>query len=391
MSLDREPAIAYNGSYLAPTQVAEGCIRYFRAGLSSSEEHSITVTGHDPNKFITVDWIQLIQVSQSSGGGGAGGGGNGGSQPSPGSNTKKSSSAGVIAGGIVGGTTALLAALGLFFFLRRRRRSIVSPTPFAAGTREGSDGHSEKLEAGAITGEAFPAAHLAHNNDSGVLGSGPASGTVATGPSTPAPSSGGMYGQVHSTSSFPSYSPSSPTRSHHQPSPAYAPSSESRSRDATIAPASVTSSNSTSNSHPSEKQGNSESARVPVARRVPPSVMTGSTAPLSSLVEVEQSSTPSSDRQRSNSEGGSHTTGNMAAALSQVSRDVNRILTQLGSLRITPGEPVDEDHPVLDEIQSITHVQPSAGRTRAPSHDEVVDEAEPPQYEDHHDVGQHHR
>lgn len=105
--------------------------------------------------------------------------------------------------------------------------------------------------------------------------------------------------------------------------------------------------------------------------------MTGTTGPLPSLLEVDQASQQTTP--------GSGTTGGVAATLSQVSRDVNRILTQLGSLRITPGETIDENHPVMDEIQS----HPGVGR--AGSHD-AEDEAEPPEYDEDHGTappGQH--
>jgi hypothetical protein len=59
--------------------------------------------------------------------------------------------------------------------------------------------------------------------------------------------------------------------------------------------------------------------------------------------------------------------------LTQISQEVNRILTHLGRLRITPGEPVEED----DLVPHQAH----------PIHDPVIDDGtSPPEYGEH----QHH-
>lgn len=106
--------------------------------------------------------------------------------------------------------------------------------------------------------------------------------------------------------------------------------------------------------------------------------MTGTTGPLPSLLETDQGNYAASQA--------SGPGGGVAATLSQVSRDVNRILTQLGSLRITPGETIDENHPVMEEI----HPRPNDS---GPASHGVEDEAEPPDYDDQQGSlpsGQHH-
>ena len=430
VSLDSEAPVSYNGSYQASTQVAEGCVRYLRTGLNISEPHAITVTANDADHWTTVDWVQLVQASGTnnnnstepgspSGSGGDGGGGDGGGdggsggsggsgsgsggsgsgsgggspQPTPGG--KNGLSAGIIAGAVLGGVVALCLLLVLFLVVCRRRRKppVTTPVSYKVDLDDGgSPRRFEKIEIDGPVGVAEVMDTPSSFNRGGSLSEGNFSRSglsraptfTITTDFSPSMSSSDMYRNVNTSSSSSPSNPNSPTT----PSP-YSPfqypiSQFSSTRGSTIPYSTVTPSSLVSSTdrsdyrRPSGKRGafppstTSSTRRTPSSRRYYPSIRTDTSGNLPSLLEADDGHGPYVERPLPNIPG-SPPRG-MAAALSLVSRDVNRILTQLGHLRITPGEEIDENHPVLDEIHPHHGHHPREPRDR--------DSVQPPEYDD---------
>ena len=359
VSIDSEAPVAYNGSYVADSFVAEECVRFYRSGLTA-QQHSITVTQDDPNRWTTLDWIQLVQVSGAAGGSPAG---NGSSSSGGGSK----SNAGAIAGGVVGGLIVILLVLAFSIYRRRRSRTAQARALAGSDSEFGSEG---KIESGA-----------GHSSE---LTSG-AGAAAAIGP------------EGSAASSFPYYPPSSPAA---QTAPSVPESGAALEiprpvRDRDYALDEKREDGSSTLAAPASTRGGLSGSMMTGSgttnTRIPPSLVESdpfnapSSAPSPapptmtdlSTSDDRSSPSPSSAPGSGSGSGSGQGQGGVAATLTQVSRDVNRILTQLGHLRITPGEDVDEYHPVMDEIhpQSQINLVPGHGA----GHD-LDDGTEPPEY-----------
>ena len=188
---------------------------------------------------------------------------------------------------------------------------------------------------------AFPP--VPFDQDSGVLGSGPPSRTTATRGDSPSISS------AAGRSPSDSFRPLLPGLAVANPSPTGSPLATQTTFPSTLYP--VTGVAPGRRSYGSDVKPESLSSNLAPSQQPgqPPSILHSDSQP--------------------NSNNG------VAVTLTQVSQDVNRILSQLGHLRITPGEVIDETHPIMDEITPAPATGGQGGRARGDD-----DEMEPPEY-----------
>jgi len=391
VSIDSEPATTYNGTWDTPTAVAEGCVRFLRSDLNPTKQHAITITVTGTG-YVNVDYFQLFTVP---GGGTIGGGPStlSSSSPSktasppsetttrlPSTSHNASPNVGAIAGAVIGGIGVIVIALILFFVWRRRKykkERTIKPLPLSdKETLDGEEGSSAGSAAALGASHAGPDLY---RTGAAARRSGPERPKInpdsnpqlqLNAPQTDyaaSPVDGGSGTGGNMTQQ------SSPT--HTSPQGNFNPSSfDYRPPEKALTTTS---------------RGTLPSSRVlgPASETGPPRVKPSLSGDLARVAEggshnhsSSSSSYPMGSVSDESSRRGLITSPQRTApvadshsvTLTQLSHDVNRILTQLGRFRITPGEPVEGG---IELHQT------------SPMHDPVFDDGtSPPEYGEH----QHH-
>lgn len=387
--------MTYNGTWDTPTAVAEGCVRFLRSNLDPTTQHAITINVIGTG-YVNIDYFQLFTVP----GGITAPGGNSTSPTSstyPSSPTtppltpshSSNSDAGAIAGGVVGGIGVVVIALILFFLWRRRRyKTDRTIKPLFFSREKPVDGEDGCPIAGMVASDTVYSGSFPQDTHHEGLGM----ATRTPGPETPKMNPERVLLDQHSATlpyhlagvenGEAGHNTQQPSPAHTSPShfnPAsfdYRPPEKAATTNSD--PSALASSRTLGPfaQHENEAHANLSSGDVTrVAAREHDGTTSVSSYPMGSASgeSSRQGAIPPPVQQG----GPAADTPNIS--LTQISQDVNRILTHLGRLRITPGEPVEEDneaHPIHDaviddgtsppEYGEFQHHREGVAETRAP-------------------------
>ncbi|KAF8328900.1 uncharacterized protein EI90DRAFT_3125633 [Cantharellus anzutake] len=370
VSFDNDPVVSYNGSFPTITGIiAEQCVRYYHTMLDPAQQHGLTITAGANGRWTTLDWIEFVHASNftTSNPTTSSITSKPTSTPSGGGGSHGSSNVGAIAGGVIGGLTAIIVVAFLLFLLCRRRaaRSPLDPKHIGlsrSGQRSNGPDPSEGETTNGSALVASPASNSAAHTSGSIYppslesrspvppsttnepsslspftASEWMSGTQRS-PVTDIPSSAFRvnemdYRPIEKGGSIRSPNNLNQSETHSAISPGVGPQPQISQITSLLTPA-------THSDHTQAYTALTSSTSMALA----PSSGQISTPPASfpqnpSLTPAVQPPPPA---QQLSSTG--------VPNLTQISMDVNRILTELGKLRVTPGEPVDgEDDPAFRE------------------------------------------
>jgi hypothetical protein len=293
------------------------------------------------------------------------------------------SNVGAIVGGVIGGIGAALIGVILFFLWRRwkyKKDRTIKPLLFSG--EKPLDGGDGSPAAGVAASDAFHHGSFpldTHCEGAVARSSGPETSKISTDPvslyqhggATAAdyrtyPAGDGNGGGESNTMQQPS-----PARTGTSPPSHFNPASfDYRPPEKAVATDSNTSSRTLGPSAPETHANPSSGDVTRVAAGASHDCTTSvSSYPMGSAYDESSRRDAVVPMQQ-----GAPAAGSQNISLTQISQDVNRILTHLGRLRITPGEPVEEDNIEL-------------GHQAHPIHDAVIDDGtSPPEYGEY----QHH-